>query len=925
MKESSFLDANQLVGYASGNKELNSNILLSDIARTLIKSTSLSEKLNAIISLTGKALNVSRVYIFEDDLERAVTNNAYEWCNVGIEPEIENLQNFPIALAQDWYDIIGSQGYISAHDIRQLPPSIIKILEPQNIVSIIVFRLMLPTGTSGFVGFDECREKRYWSNYEIEVLQAINGIIISLYENDYLSKKLHDSNINFYNMFNSIADFMFVADTEGFLIEGNLALHERTIFKSLKEAGNKIHIIDMHPQKYKKEVEKIIKQMVKGEIDSCTLPLLDSDGYEIEVNTKVWRGYWDNKEVLLGISKDISKEVVALEMFNKLFDNNPLAVLVVDVEQRRITRINNSFEKIFDYTIEEIDNLDIDNLQIWTDREYAKGFLDLIAKDQNLRSIPITLKKRNGQFLNGVLSTTAIDIQGKKQITAVFTDLSEQIELQERLAEQKQRLEHIITSSDMGTWEWDLETDETIFNEKWAEMVGYKLKDLEPTTIHTWRNLLHPADIRCTEEELNKYFRGESPFYSIESRMRHKNGSYRWIYDTGKVVEYNNLGKPKKMFGSHLDISKIKMAEEQLFEAKLKAEKESESKSKFLANVSHEIRTPIHTMQGITEMLAKTKLTDKQKTYALYLQQSSNILLEAIHNILDFTKIEANKIDLHNHKFLLNDVVDSIINMFAFRFAQKGLTFLINVDCSTPLDLFGDYYKLSQILQNLLSNAEKFTPKGTVTLKIEPEKQLKNTVMLKFSVIDTGYGIDAEMIPKIFDSYVQDQKLMAKSGTVGSGLGLFIVEQLVTLLDGEITVESIKDEGTTFSVIVPFKVNSEFKIKTIYTENWVEPNCQIVIDDSPTGQIIKNSFDSLGIKYKNIVQKLNNSKNASLIAIFDWELAVKEKRVDLILEKMKREGDKIFYIVSFSLFKQLLCRGNGANTVFSLGKEYSLK
>ena len=880
---------------------LNSNILLSDIARTLITSTTIGEKLNAILSLTGKALNVSRVYIFEDDLQNLVTNNTYEWCNDGVYPVIDTLQGVPFEVVKEWYDIIGTQGYISAHDIQQLPSSIIKVLDPQGIISIIVFKLNLPEGGTGFVGFDECREHRHWSEYEIDVLQAINGIITSIYENEYLTKKLHDSTNNFYNMFNSITDFMFVADLEGYVIEGNAALQERTIFRMLKNQGKRVHIFDMHPVKYREEVKNIIAQMQKGDSDTCNLPILGSDGFEIEVNTKVWKGSWDNKEVFLGISKDISKEVVALEMFNKLFDNNPLPVLVVDVERRCITRINNSFEEVFGYTIEDLTDLDIADLYIWPDQEYAKIFLEQFTVSQNMVSNPVTLKRKNGQLLSGVTSSTSIVIHGKNQVTAVFTDLSEQIELQERLAEQKQRLEHIITSSEMGTWEWDLETNETIFNEKWAEMVGYRLEDLEPTTIQVWRNLLHPADISRADADLAKYFQGKGPYYSNESRMLHRDGSYRWIYDTGKVVEYTSEGKPKKMFGSHLDITKIKMTEQQLFEAKQKAEKESINKSQFLANVSHEIRTPIHTMQGITELLAKTALTDKQKTYALYLQQSSNILLETVNNILDFTKIEANKVSLHNQKFFLNDIVDSIINLFAFRFAQKELALFVDVDPLTPLDLFGDYHKLSQILQNLLSNAEKFTPEGSVTLKIEPLNYLAGRVDLKFSVTDTGYGIDANLIEKIFDSYVQDHKLMAKNVTVGSGLGLFIVKQLVGLLNGEIGVDSTINKGSTFSVTLPFAVNSDFNTKLIFDERLTKQNFQIVVDEGGTGEIIKRAFKKLDLRCGSIEQAISREASDPIIAIIDWESAIRDRRIKSIEAKLEASGDKVFFIVLSSV------------------------
>jgi len=164
--------------------------LLAAIARTLTKTISFHEKVDTILSLTGKALGVSRVYIFEDDNEEQITVNTFEWCNEKIHPEIDNLQAIPMDFINDWYRLMGEQGYVNTSNIQTLPRNLRLVLEPQNVISIVVFKLQLPNGGTGFAGFDECVAERIWQRHELDILISITGIISSLYEQGNLQKQL---------------------------------------------------------------------------------------------------------------------------------------------------------------------------------------------------------------------------------------------------------------------------------------------------------------------------------------------------------------------------------------------------------------------------------------------------------------------------------------------------------------------------------------------------------------------------------------------------------------------------------------------------------------------------------------------------------------------------------------------------------------
>ena len=164
--------------------------LLAAIAQTLIKTVSFHKKVDTILKLTGKALGVSRVYIFEDDHEQQITVNTFEWCNEGIHPERDNLQAVPMDFINDWYRLMGEHGYVNASNIQTLPSNLRLVLEPQNVISIVVFKLQLPNGGTGFAGFDECTAERVWQQHELDILISITGIISSLYEQENLQKQL---------------------------------------------------------------------------------------------------------------------------------------------------------------------------------------------------------------------------------------------------------------------------------------------------------------------------------------------------------------------------------------------------------------------------------------------------------------------------------------------------------------------------------------------------------------------------------------------------------------------------------------------------------------------------------------------------------------------------------------------------------------
>ncbi len=427
-------------------------------------------------------------------------------------------------------------------------------------------------------------------------------------------------------------------------------------------------------------------------------------------------------------------------------------------------------------------------------------------------------------------------------------EVEERSRTEDALNEAVERLRSIMTSMGEGIFGVDCEGRATFVNPAATSMLGYTVDELRGRMVH---DLIHHSCEDRTPYPLQDcpmyrtYAAGEAAHVADEVLWRKNGECFPVEYTSTPIRRGAAIAGAVVVFR---DITERRQMEEEILAAKEKAEVATRTKSEFLANMSHEIRTPMNAIMGMTHLAQRTELTPRQQDYLQKIGTSAMGLLRIINDILDFSKIEAGRMELEKTRFHLDDVLNDLGNLIQVQAEEKGLELLFHVSTQVPLALIGDSLRLGQILINLAGNAVKFTEKGEVVVEVDVVERDEDSARLKFSVRDTGIGMNESQREKLFHSFSQaDTSTTRKYG--GTGLGLVICKRLVELMEGEIGVSSTVGQGSNFWFTASFGLHDLERQHHHGLAEDFKGMCVLVVDDNqPSRTFLSEALSSMGFE-----------------------------------------------------------------------------
>ncbi len=501
------------------------------------------------------------------------------------------------------------------------------------------------------------------------------------------------------------------------------------------------------------------------------------------------------------ISIAIQRRVLSIgyESMRATLDASLDAVVTVSSEGR-VTGFNPAAERMFGLRAARILSLPISG-RLFPER-CGTGPGGFPTAAEVSRRIEATACRADGSEFPVELALAGATIDGERGYTAFIRDISARIHAESELVaarrsaeKAEERLRTAIEALEDGFVLYDRDDRLVICNERYRQIYRDSADLIVPGA--NFEQLIRAGVRRGQYAEAlgrEEAWIAEriAQYRSANSVVTQKLGDGRWL----RIAERRT--PDGGVVGFRVDITALKDAQE-------RAESANRAKSEFLANMSHEIRTPLNGVIGMTELVLGTELSEEQSEYLGIVRTSAESLLEILNDILDFSKIEAGRMDLESIPFRPATEVTDVARLFDAQAGKKGLQLTSEIDPAADSVVLGDPYRLRQILRNLVSNAIKFTSRGTVAIRMALASSSTSRVRLRFSIADTGIGIAPDDQKHIFDAFAQsDESITRRFG--GTGLGLPICRQLTSKMGGTLTVDSVPGQGTTFEFVIEFDI-----------------------------------------------------------------------------------------------------------------------
>ena len=551
-----------------------------------------------------------------------------------------------------------------------------------------------------------------------------------------------------------------------------------------------------------------------GEVRDWVLEIRRGDGRTITVATSVRllrdeRGAETGYE---GIFRNVTERAQAEarlrqseEKFSKVFQTLPDTLVVTRARDGLLLDVNPGFEAATGWSREDAVGRSTLELALWTDPAQREAMVAGLRRDGEVLHQRFTFRRRDGVHREGVYSARSLAIGSEPCVLFIMQDVTEQREAERALARHEQRLRLALDGASLGTWDWEPATGRVVVNERWAEMLGWRLDEV-PDPFALWERSLHPDDAPRARQALADHLEGRAPTYEAEFRLRHRSGDWVWVLVRGRVLERDEAGRPSRVCGTHLDVSprrRLEAAQASL-EARLRQSQKLEAVGQVAGGVAHDFNNLLTVQFGALEALAALPgLPPEAQEILGELDQSARAAAKLTRQLLAFSRRQV----LQVRRVDLNAVLDGFLGMLRRVLREDvRLAFLPYGD---PLWLDADVGMLEQVVMNLAVNARDAMPAGgllTVACRAVElteadaarHPSARPGRWARLEVTDTGEGMEEATLRRLFEPF-----FTTKGPGHGTGLGLATVYGIVEQHRGWIEVESRPGAGARFRVHYP--------------------------------------------------------------------------------------------------------------------------
>jgi PAS domain S-box-containing protein len=693
------------------------------------------------------------------------------------------------------------------------------------------------------------------------------GYIVDITKQKISEIEIKNAKHYFQKLLEYAADGVQILDMDGNLIHYSNSFAQMLGYEIDEMKGMKI--IDWERGLSNEEITQALRNVQQSPLRFQTV-FKQKNGLMLQVEVFARGIELEGKFYVYAAARDISvetklkEEIIQERNFVSTIVNNANAIIAVIKPDGTMSRINEYGQQFVGYTQEEVASKPYFWRQFLNEnvREHVVEIINKANHGEMVKTFQNTWLGRDGiEHMFEWSNTLISDENGKLDyIFTIGLDITEKVKAQEKMIAKNEEFKSIFDLSRDGIAIVDLESLYLDFNQAFEDMTGFSRDELLYLTCIDLTAEEDKQRSIATMSEIINYGLVDN----FQKQCIRKDGSIIPVVMSGAL-----LPDHKRILITAKDLSIQKAYEYDLVVAKETAENALKIKSEFLSNMSHEIRTPLNGIIGLNTLLLKTPLNERQSDYIQKSLQSSKALLGVINDILDYSKIEAGKLELSTHPFSLKNLLGSTTDLFEYAILEKNLEIHIDYDFSIPAMLEGDSLRLSQILNNLVGNAVKFTERGEIVIHARLDKITKEAITITFSIADTGIGMSPEELDKLFHSFSQtDASNTRKYG--GTGLGLVITKQLVEMMGGKIWVESTKDKGSTFHCTVvfqPSKLGTSPVPDSVPTDSLSFCGDILLAEDNAVNQLVaQDILESFGLKIDiavNGAEAIEMSRNKS--------------------------------------------------------------